>query len=621
MRPGGRSPTGTDRHRQAVTLRCSTEQMSKTDFQTVGPRYRQPMNLLPFEKLPVCLPRSFMPADLDLGDWAQVAPLFDQLEREASACQTVAGLERWLLRSSELSAALDEEATKRYIAMTCHTEDPEAEKVYLHFVERIEPRLKPRQFQLEQLYLQHLLREQLPRPRYEVLDRNTRVRVELFRDENVPLETEEAKISQQYQKLSGSLTVQFRGEEKTLIQMARYLEEPDRGLRQEAWELVANRRLQEAEKFEELFEQLLNLREQIAANAGFKNYRDYAFRARGRFDYTAEDCLQFHRSIEQEVMPVLDSLQAERRRQLQLEALRPWDLAVDPLNRPPLRPFEKVEQLMAGTQSIFDRLDERLAGQFGLMQSLHLLDLANRKGKAPGGYQSTLAESRLPFIFMNAVGVQRDVETILHEAGHAFHALATRQEDLYAYRSAPIEFCEVASMSMELLGQELIEAFYGPAEAGRARRDHLEGIIEIFPWIATVDAFQHWIYTHPGHSRADRAAAWLELMERFGGDVDWSGYEKVRAHLWHRQLHIFLHPFYYVEYGIAQLGALQIWANAKQNKAKALRQYHCGLALGGSRPLPELFAAAGCRFDFSSETVQPLVQLVRKELERSATPS
>jgi oligoendopeptidase F len=253
------------------------------------------------------------------------------------------------------------------------------------------------------------------------------------------------------------------------------------------------------------------------------------------------------------------------------------------------------------------------------MGELKLLDLVNRKGKAPGGYQSTLSESRLPFIFMNAVGVQRDVETILHEAGHAFHALAAREEDLYAYRHAPIEFCEVASMSMELLANEFIEAFYNDADSGRARRDHLEGIIEIFPWIATVDAFQHWIYTNPGHTREQRTAAWLQLMERFGGDVDWSGLSDARANLWHRQLHIFLHPFYYIEYGIAQLGALQVWANSRRDRAAALRDYQRALKLGGSRPLPELFQAAGCRFDFSAATVKPLVELIRSELEKLAT--
>ncbi|MBI3880192.1 MAG: M3 family oligoendopeptidase, partial [Verrucomicrobia bacterium] len=398
--------------------------------------------------------------------------------------------------------------------------------------------------------------------------------------------------------------------------MGRYLEETDRALREEAWQLVAERRLKEAEKFEDIFEGLLTLREQIAKNAGFPNYLAYAFRMRGRFDYTPEDCVKFHDAIEREVMPVLRELQAERKQQLALASVRPWDLAVDTLNRAPLRPFEQVETMVERTQHIFDKLDGGLSGEFKLMRDLKLLDLANRKGKAPGGYQSTLNESRLPFIFMNAVGQQRDIETMLHEAGHAFHALATRGEDLYGYRSAPIEFCEVASMSMELLGNEFIESFYAAPEAKRARRDHLEGIVEIFPWIATVDAFQHWIYSHPGHTRAERTAAWLALMDRFGGDVDWSGLESARANLWHRQLHIFLYPFYYVEYGIAQLGALQVWANSKRDRARALADYKRGLALGGSRPLPELFTAAGCRFDFSQKTVKPLVELVRGELKK-----
>lgn len=573
------------------------------------------MNLLPFESLPAHKPRHFVPEGIDLGAWDLISPLFDVLEWRTSQCRTAGDLEQWLLDWGELNAALDEEGSKRYIAMTCHTDNADAEKAYLHFVEQIEPQLKPRQFKLEQIYLDHPVRNRLSQARYEVFDRNTQVHVELYREENVALETDEARVTQQYQKVSGSLTVQFRGEEKTLAQMARYLEEPDRALRQECWELVVNRRLREAEKFEEIFDQLLRLREQIAKNAGFANYRDYAFRAMRRFDYTPDDCLSFHDAIDRQIMPVMRELQAERRRQLNLSALRPWDLAVDPLNRPPLRPFEKVDTMVSSTQRIFDRLDGGLSRDFGRMRELRLLDLDNRKGKAPGGYQSTLAESRLPFIFMNAVGVQRDVETILHEAGHAFHALAARDEDFYAYRTnPPIEFCEVASMSMELLGNEFIESFYSPAEARRARRDHLEGVLEIFPWIATVDAFQHWIYTHPGHSRADRTAAWLRLMERFGSDVDWDGFEKARASLWHRQLHIFLHPFYYVEYGIAQLGALQVWANSKSDQAKALGDYKRALALGGSRPLPELFAAAGCPFDFSEKTVKPLIALVRQQL-------
>ena len=572
------------------------------------------MDLLPFDTLPAHKPRRFLPQGIDLGDWGQIVLLFDQLEDGAQACASAAGLERWLLDWSELNAAIDEESAKRYIAMTCHTDDAEAEKAYLHFIEHVEPRLKPRQFKLARTYVGHPVRAQLPKPRYQVFDRDTQVQVELFREENVPLETEEAKLGQQFQKLTGSLTVQFRGEERTLIQMGRYLEEPDRPLRQEAWELIANRRLQEAGKFEEIFDQLVKLRQQIAHNAGFANYRDYAFRKMGRFDYTPADCEAFHQAVEQEVMPVVRELQADRKRKLGVEPLRPWDLAADPLRRPPLRPFEQVEQMVAHTQEIFDRLDRELAAGFQRMQNLRLLDLANRKGKAPGGYQQNLSEARVPFIFMNAVGLQRDVETILHEAGHAFHALAARDEDLFAYRTAPIEFCEVASMSMELLGNEFLEQFYAAPEANRARRTHLEGIMIVLSWIATVDAFQHWIYTHPGHARAERTAAWLGLMDRFGGDADWQGYDPARANLWHRQLHIFTHPFYYIEYGIAQLGALQVWANSKRDKVEALNQYKHALALGGSRPLPELFAAAGCNFEFSRKTMAPLVRLVRDEL-------
>jgi oligoendopeptidase F len=572
------------------------------------------MNLLPFGTLPPYRPRRFVPEQINLGDWDQLRPLFDRLEVEAGQCVSVADFERWLLNWGELSAALDEESSRRYIAMSCHTESKEAEAAYLHYVEKIEPELKPRHFKLEKIYLASPFRKQLDQTRFAVFDRSIQNHVALYREENVALETEEAKLGQQYQKLMGSLMVTYKGEEKTLTQMGRYLEEPDRNLRQEAWEMIAKRRLQEADKVEELFDGLIKLREQIAKNAGYTNYRDYAFKLRERFDYTPEDCAKFHQAIEDYFIPVLKQLQAERKKQLGVEQLRPWDLSVDPFNRPPLRPFENVGQMVAKTQEIFDKIDAGLAAGFKQMRDLKLLDLDNRKGKAPGGYQSTLNEARLPFIFMNAVGVQRDVETMLHEAGHAFHALATREQDIYPYRHAPIEFCEVASMSMELLGNEFIEAFYNQHDANRARKTHLEGIIGIFPWIATVDAFQHWIYTHPGHTRAERKAAWLALMDRFGGSTDWSGYEEARGYMWHRQLHIFLYPFYYVEYGIAQLGALQVWANSKANKAKALKDYQDALALGGSRPLPELFTAAGCRFQFDGPTVQPLVKLVTDEL-------
>lgn len=576
------------------------------------------MELLPFGSLPPLKPRRFVPVGTDLGNWTSVEPLFDQLQSRLAGISIGADLERWILDWGELTAALDEASTRRYIAMTCHTDNEQGEKDYLHFVEHIDPQAKPRQFNLARGVVTHPACSELPGHRFSVLLRDLKVQVELFRPENVALETEEAKLGQQYQKLSGSLTVQFDGQEKTLVQMGRYLEEPDRAVRQRAWEVVADRRLQEQEKFEDLFEKLLHLREQIARNAGFDNYRDFIFRKMGRFDYSAADCLAFHDAVESEVMPAVHRLQAQRREQLALDRLRPWDLGVDPLNRPPLRPFDEVGQMVEKTQRVFDRLDPELAEGFRTMDQLHLLDLDNRKGKGPGGYQMTLAESRLPFIFMNAVGIQRDVETILHEAGHAFHALATQQEDIYPYRNPPIEICEVASMSMELLGNEFLEEFYPTTEASRARKAHLEGIINILPWIVTVDAFQHWIYTHPGHTRDERRAAWLVVMKRFSGTVDWSGHDQAQACRWHAQLHIFLYPFYYIEYGIAQLGALQVWANSRRDKAAALASYKQALQLGGSRPLPELFAAAACSFEFSRQTLQPLMRLMEEELSRMA---
>jgi oligoendopeptidase F len=398
--------------------------------------------------------------------------------------------------------------------------------------------------------------------------------------------------------------------------MAPFYEEPDRGVRQQAWELVVNRRLQDTEKLETIFEGLLRCREPIAANAGFANYRDFAWRKLRRFDYSPAQCVEFHDAIEREIVPLVAELQQRRRSLLGVPALRPWDLEVDPLNRPALRPFKTVDEMLHGTQRIFDKIDGELGREFGRMRELRLLDLDSRKGKAPGGYQSTLNEARLPFIFMHAVGVQRDVETMLHEFGHAYHAVAPRQDPLVSYRSAPIEFCEVASMSMELIGNDFIEEFYSAGDADRARRKCLEGILGFFPWMATVDAFQHWLYTHPGHVRKERTEAWLGIAKRFGGTVDWTGLEPARANLWHRQLHIYQHPFYYVEYGIAQLGALQVWANWRRDRSEALAGYKRGLALGGARPLPELFEAAGCRLDFSAKAVRPLMEIVRRELEK-----
>jgi oligoendopeptidase F len=412
------------------------------------------------------------------------------------------------------------------------------------------------------------------------------------------------------------MMVNFEGKERTLPEMSKYLLEPDRSIREKAWRATAERRLKDCQKLEEIFDNMLELRNTVAKNAGFANFRDYQFKAYHRFDYTPQDCKKYHRVMENYMVPLLKEITALRCKQMKLDKVRPWDISVDPLNLPPLKPFGTVDELILKTLTVFQNTDPELGQQFNEMKEMGLLDLASRKGKAPGGYQSTLSESRKPFIFMNAVGLERDVRTLLHEGGHAFHALACANDPLVEYRHAPMEFSEVASMAMELLAGEQIDVFYSPQDSRRSKREHLEDILEVLVWVANIDAFQHWIYENPKHTAEERRQMWVALHKRFGGDlVDWSGLEGIREYIWHRQLHIFEVPFYYIEYGIAQLGALQIWRQAKTNPKQALANYRSGLKLGGSRPLPELYQAAGIEFDFSERTIAPLVELVKKEWE------
>ncbi|MBI1785654.1 M3 family oligoendopeptidase, partial [Candidatus Sumerlaeota bacterium] len=397
-------------------------------------------------------------------------------------------------------------------------------------------------------------------------------------------------------------------------QMAPYMEETDRALREEAWRVVADRRLKDRDAINDIFDKMIEIRTRMARNAGYDNFRDFQHQEYGRFDYTPQDCIDFQNAIEETVVPLLAKIRERRKRDLGLDSLRPWDLAVDPKGRAPLKPFKDTAELEERCEKVFRNVSADLGGEFAQMRALGLLDLDSRKGKAPGGYQSNLEEIRYPFIFMNAAGTDRDLFTLLHEGGHAFHAFAARKEPLTFYRHAPIEFCEVASMTMELFAYDYLEAFYSADDARRSKVQHSEKLIDLFPWIATIDAFQHWIYLNPNHSREDREEKWLELEGRFSPGVDWSGLEEERRALWHRQLHIFQCPFYYVEYGIAQLGALQIWLKSKRDFRAAVEGYRSGLALGGTRPLPELFEAAGARFDFSARTVKPIMDEIEKEI-------
>jgi oligoendopeptidase F len=486
--------------------------------------------------------RHFVPEQIDLSDFEQIQPLYQKLLDRP--LKSTGDLERWLLDFSELNSAVDEYGSRRYIDKSCHTDDKEIEKRFMQFVEQVEPKIKPLYFEMQKKFLASEAVSLLDEKRYGILIKKWRADVELFRPENVPLETELVRINNEYDKLSGDMTVMFEGKERTLQQMARYGEQTDRGLRQRAWEATAKRRLQDREKMDGIFDQLMSLRATIAKNAGLSDYRSFVWKAYKRFDYTPEQCLQFADAIAATCVPLVKKLDAERQEDLALASLRPWDLSVDPKNRGPLQPFGegKTTEFIDKTKEIFNRLSPDLADEFETLRTNGNLDLESRKGKQPGGYQSSLEESRQPFIFMNAAGLQRDVETLLHEGGHAFHHIAAKDEPLVFLRSAPMEFCEVASMSMELLGSEHFDVFYNSAESARARRVMLEGIIRFFPWMTTIDSFQHWLYQHPGHTREQRTAEWLRLVDRFGGNVDWTGLEAHRESRWHAQLHLFHAP-------------------------------------------------------------------------------
>jgi oligoendopeptidase F len=565
-----------------------------------------------FSRLARFAARRFVPDAFNPADWSQLETLYDQLIEQNLA--TPDALEKYLRDWNELDDVVTEEYNRRYANMTCQTDDVAAAEAYKFFVTDIVPQLKPRENELEKHYLASPARSTLASNRYAVFDRQVAARAALFREANVPLETQDDLLAQAYQTLMGSLTVTFDDKECTLPQLFPVLEETDRARRETAWRAMQGRRYYERDRIDHIFDQMLALRMQMATNAGYANYRDYMHARKLRFDYTPADCYTYHAAIEQHAVPLLKKIQARRRAQMGLRTLRPWDTAVDPLGRPPLRPYKQARELIEGCARIFEKVDPPLAAQFEQMDELGMLDLENRKGKAPGGYQEFLPESRMAFIFMNAVNSHGDVETLLHEGGHAFNSFATRDEWLSAYRTPPMEFCEVASMAMELLGAEHFTEFYASGDAARARSVHLEGSVSVLCWVATVDAFQHWLYLHPKHTRAARTAAWIQTYQRFAGDLHWTEFEHFMGTLWHRQLHIFEMPFYYIEYGIAQLGALQVWRNARRDRNAAVTAYERALALGGSQPLPDIYAAADIRFDFSAQTVAPLMELIAQEL-------
>lgn len=559
--------------------------------------------------------RKFLPANFAVTSWEVLKPYFDDLL--ARKIESLEALRKWFLDRSELESVISEDLAWRYIRMTCYTENQDYLKAYQDFIQNIQPQIAPVSDQLNKKAaavpsINDLAKEE----GYDILIRNLKKDIEIFREENVPLFTEISTQSQKYAQISGAMTVNIDGKEMTLQQASVLLMSTDRKKREEVYHKITERRLQDKEALDELFTQLIRLRHQVAVNAGFKNFRDYMFKALGRFDYTPQDCFNFHEAIQHEVVPLLNEFAKERKKLLKVDSLRPWDKAVDPEGREALKPFTNGKELTEKTIQVFHRLDKYLGQCLSVMQAMGHLDLESRIGKAPGGYNYPLAEIGVPFIFMNATSTLRDMVTIMHEGGHAIHNFLTRELALNDFKSTPSEVAELASMSMELISMDHWNVFFSnPAELQRAKREHLEDSIETLPWVATIDKFQHWIYENPEHTPEQRKEAWNRIFDQFADtQTDWSGLQVAKDYLWQKQLHLYEVPFYYIEYGMAQLGAIAVWRNFRNDPAKGLQGYQNALKLGYLRSIPEIYKAANIKFDFSRDYIKELISFVRKEL-------
>ena len=502
--------------------------------------------------------------------------------------------------------------------MTCDPTNEALEAAYIDLVTNIQPNIAPYEDLLNKKINDSAFKAELESDRaFMIYFRAIKNAIELFREDNIALLSELSTLAQKYGSISGAMSVVIEGETLTLQQAANRLKLTDRAKRQEAYEIINQRRLQSKDELDELFNQLIKLRHQVATNCGFDNFRDYMHQAMGRFDYSVEDCFKFHEAIETVVVPLCRKIEEERKANLGYESLRPFDLAVDPLNRQPLKPFDGGKELLEKSIACFEVVEPAFADNLRIMSDKGFLDLESRLGKAPGGYNYPLAESGIPFIFMNAAGSLRDVETMVHEGGHAMHSFLSEHLELNAFKNAPMEVAEVASMAMELISMEGWNKFFSDEkELNRAMIEQLEGVIATLPWIATIDAFQHWIYTHPEHSTEERKSAWLTIAKRFDtGVTDMSGYEHFMAYSWQKQLHLYEVPFYYIEYGFAQLGAIAIWRNVLKDKKEGLDAYKHMLSLGYTRTIPELYEAGKVKFDFSTNYVGELFGFVWDQLQ------
>jgi oligoendopeptidase F len=560
--------------------------------------------------------RKFLGEEFLLTTWEQLQPFYENLKNRS--IHSVGDLRQWFLDKSELESYLSENFAWRYIRMTCDTASEQYQQEFNDFVENFQPYLSAYGNELDKKAVESPYLSELKEAGFAVALRSMKKAIEIFREENIPLQTQIQTEQAKYGATIGAMTVNVDGEEVTLPKASDFLQSTDRSLREQVWLKIQTRRLEDKVVLDELLNSLRGLRNQTAINAGFANFRDYMFAALGRFDYTPQDCFNFHESVAEAVVPMLNDMANERKQVLQLDTLRPWDLKVDPENRPPLKPFSTGEELLEKTITCFTQLDPQLGNYLSVMKAMGHLDLESRKGKSPGGYNYPLEEIGVPFIFMNATSNLRDLVTLLHEGGHAVHNFVTRDLLLNSFKNPPAEVAELASMSMELLTMDYWHVFFENEEdLRRAKIQHLESIIETLPWVATIDKFQHWLYENPTHSIEERQSKWLTIYEQFSDSVtDWTGFEEFKKYIWQKQLHIYEVPFYYIEYGMAQLGAVGVWRNYKRDPQQGLKGYLNALKLGYTAPISEIYAAANIPFDFSKEYITELMSFVKEELER-----
>lgn len=560
--------------------------------------------------------RHFLPQQFQITNWESLEPYFKTLvDREISS---KASLEQWLKDMSELEAIVSEDACWRQIKMTCDTTDKALEEAFTYFCMEIQPKLQPYADLLNKKLIQCAFTAELDQDLYHTYLRSVKKSIDLFREANIPIQAELSVLQQQYGAIAGKMTVEVEGTEYTLQQAAKFLESSDRSLREDVYRKIQERRKQDEQAMHELYSNLIAKRHQIALNAGFENYRDYKFKELGRFDYSKEDCFQFHEAVKQHVLPLVNQIYDHKKVKLGLENLHPWDTEAEPAGVMPLKPFTDGKDLFEKSVQCFEQLNPFFANCLRKMNELNHFDLESRKGKAPGGYNCPLAESGAPFIFMNAAGQMSDVTTMVHEGGHAVHSFLAHPLPLSSFKEYPMEIAEVASMAMELFSMDHWGAFFtNEADLKRAKEHQLERTITIFPWIAIIDQFQHWVYENPTHTIEERTAKWMQILTEFStSSIDYTGLDAFRAIGWQRQLHLFEVPFYYIEYGIAQLGAIGLWMQYKQNKEQALQNYMNALSLGGTKTLPELYKAAGLEFNLTPNYIKKLMEFVKTEMDQ-----